>query len=449
MRRHSLIGPFVLILIGLLFLFRNIHPEWVSFELIAKYWPFLLVAWGLVRLIEVFVWHFSTKPITGGGVSGGEWVLIVFICVIGSLAFLVHGRIPSWAPFVSMGRSAELFGEAFDYPIAEQRRPATATLIVVENLRGNTRIVGADTQEVKVTGRKTVRAYGQSQAEEANRRTPVEVFTSGGQILIRTNQERATGQQRVTADIEVTVPKGSSVQASGRLGDFDIVNLQGEVDVKSDNAGVRLQDIGGKVRVDTRRGDIVRAVNIKGSMEILGNGRNVELENVEGAVTVNGYYSGDVQFRNLAKGMLFQSGATELRFEKLPGQLEMDLGKMSVTQRDGTAAFVGQDEGRSDHGLERRTAGDAGSGRCQPCQQASAHGKNRHHDPKRRRGIDPAPQRQVRDERNDGSRGSHQRIRRFGPRHHGGGGAALKGSTGSGPQIVFHTNRGQLALHKR
>ena len=29
-----------------------------------------------------------------------------------------------------------------------------------------------------------------------------------------------------------------------------------------------------------------------------------------------------------------------------------------------------------------------------------------------------------------------------------GGGASLKGSTG-GPQIVFHTDRGRIALHKR
>ncbi len=106
MRRHSLVGPFVLILIGLLFLFRNLHPEWVSFELIAKYWPFLLVAWGLLRLIEVLIWHFTSKPHTGGGVSGGEWVLIVFICAIGALAYLVHGRFPSWGPIVSIGRSA-------------------------------------------------------------------------------------------------------------------------------------------------------------------------------------------------------------------------------------------------------------------------------------------------------------------------------------------------------
>ncbi len=449
MRRHSLIGPFVLILIGLLFLFRNIHPEWVSFELIAKYWPFLLVAWGLVRLIEVFVWHFSTKPITGGGVSGGEWVLIVFICVIGSLAFLVHGRIPSWAPFVSMGRSAELFGEAFDYPIAEQRRPATATLIVVENLRGNTRIVGADTQEVKVTGRKTVRAYGQAQADEANRRTPVEVFTSGGQVLIRTNQERATGQQRVSADIELTVPKGSSVQASGRLGDWDIVNLQGEVEVKSDNAGVRLQDIGGKVRVDARRGDIVRAVNVKGSMEILGNGRNVELENVEGAVTVNGYYSGDVQIRNLAKGMLFQSGSTELRFERLPGQLEMDLGKMSVNNVVGPLRLSAKtkDVQITDLSGELQATLDRGDvtlvSKLPPTAKIDITTRNGD--------VDLTLPASAKFEMN-GTTDRGEATSAFGDSVRvttEGGGATLKGSTGSGPQIVVHTDRGQLALHKR
>ena len=449
MRRHSLVGPFVLILVGLLFLFRNLHPEWVSFELIIKYWPFLLIAWGLLRLMEVCIWHLSSRPQTGGGVSGGEWVLIVFVCMIGSLAFLVHGRFPFWAPMVSIGRSAELFGEAFDYPISEQRRPASATLVVVENLRGNTRIVGADTQEVKVTGRKTIRAYGQSQADEANRRTPVEIFTSGGQILIRTNQERAAGEQRVSADIELTVPRGSSIQATGRLGDFDIVNLQGDVEVKSDNAGVRLQDIGGKVHVDTRRGDIVRAVNVKGSVEVLGNGRNVELENVEGGVTVNGYYSGDIQFRNLAKAMLFQSGATELRFERLPGQLEMDLGKMSVGNVVGPLRLSAKskDVQIADLSGELQATVDRGDislvTKLPPTAKIDI--TTRHGDvdltlpPNAKFAMSGTTDRGEA----TSAFGDSVRIATEG------GGASLKGSTGSGPQIVFHTDRGQIALHKR
>jgi DUF4097 and DUF4098 domain-containing protein YvlB len=449
MRRHSLVGPFVLILIGLLFLFRNLHPEWVSFALIAKYWPFLLVAWGLLRLIEVLIWHFSPKPQTSGGVTGGEWVLIVFVCVIGSLAFLVHERSPFWAPFVSIGRSAELFGEAFDYPIAEQRRPASATLIVVENLRGNTRIVGTDTQEIKVTGRKTIRAYGQSQADEANRRTPVEIFTSGGQILVRTNQERASDQQRVSEDIELTVPRGSSIQASGRLGDFDIVSLQGDVEVKSDNAGVRLQDIGGKVRVDTRRGDIVRAVNVKGSVEVLGNGRNVELENVDGGVTVNGYYSGDIQFRNLAKAMLFQSGATELRFERLPGQLDMDLRKMSVGNVVGPLRFSAKTKDAQITDLigELQVTVDRGDvtlvSKFPPAAKIDITTRNGDVE------LTLPPNAKF-DMTGTTDRG--EATNAFGDAVRiaaDGGGASLKGSTGGGPQIVFHTNRGQIALHKR
>jgi hypothetical protein len=376
-------------------------------------------------------------------------VLIVFICLVGSLAFLAHARFPSWGPIVSIGRSAELFGEAFDYPIAEQRRPAAASLIVVENLRGNTRIVGADTQEVKVTGRKTIRAYGQSQADDANRRTPVEIFTSGGQILIRTNQERSSGQQRVSEDIELTVPRGSGIQASGRLGDFDIAGLQGDVEVKSDNAGVRLQDIGGKVRVDTRRGDIVRAVNVKGSVEILGNGRNVELENVDGGVTVNGYYSGDIQFRNLAKAMLFQSGATELRFERLPGLLEMDLGKMSVSNVVGPLRFSAKskDVQVADLSGELEATVDRGdvslATKIPPTAKIDITTRNGDVELT----LPPNSKFEM-----NGTTDRGEATNAFGDAVRiatEGGGASLKGSTGGGPRIVFHTNRGEIALHKR
>jgi len=75
-----------------------------------------------------------------------------------------------------------------------------------------------------------------------------------------------------------------------------------------------------------KRSDIVRAVNVKGTVDVLGRGDDVELENVAGNVTINGYYSGDITCRNLAKPVLFQSGTTELRIERLPGQFDLTLG---------------------------------------------------------------------------------------------------------------------------
>jgi len=36
----------LLLIIGGLFLWRNLHPDTPIFELLAQYWPFLLIGWG-------------------------------------------------------------------------------------------------------------------------------------------------------------------------------------------------------------------------------------------------------------------------------------------------------------------------------------------------------------------------------------------------------------------
>ena len=63
MRRGSVIGPLILIGIGGLFLLRNLWPEIPLVDIIAKYWPFVLIAWGGLRLIEILMWAIMSKPI--------------------------------------------------------------------------------------------------------------------------------------------------------------------------------------------------------------------------------------------------------------------------------------------------------------------------------------------------------------------------------------------------
>jgi len=82
--RRSLTGPLILILIGVAFLTRNLWQEVPLFQLVAQYWPFLLIAWGVLRLLEVLLEAARSKPLPTGGLSGGEVALIVLLCVIGS-----------------------------------------------------------------------------------------------------------------------------------------------------------------------------------------------------------------------------------------------------------------------------------------------------------------------------------------------------------------------------
>src|SRR5258708_39291106 len=165
----------------------------------------------------------------------------------------------NWGPGSFRIRGVEMFGEAFDYNLEEKRvacsRPPR---ILVENFRGNARVVGSDVSEVKVTGRKTVRAFNQADADSANQDSRLEVVNQGDLIVIRTNLDRSRGDRRVSADLEISVPKGATVEGRGRYGDFDISEVAGNVDITSDNAGGRVQNIGGNQHTDLRRSALER-----------------------------------------------------------------------------------------------------------------------------------------------------------------------------------------------
>ncbi|MBI4874801.1 MAG: DUF4097 family beta strand repeat protein [Acidobacteria bacterium] len=331
MKRSSVIGPLLLILIGGLFLMNNLRPELPMLEILARYWPFLLIAWGALRLLEILYWAVRGRPLPAAGISGGEWTLIVVITLIGSGLFVTQRWISRWPQGHFATRGLDVFGEPYDFPLAAQKAAGKTPRVVIENLRGNTRVTGADVEEIKVSGRKTIRAFQQSDANTANQQSPLEIVTQGDRIVIRTNQERVSGEQRVSADLDITVPKGATVEARGRYGDFDVSEIAGGVEVDSDNAGVRLNNIGGNARADLRRSDIVRAAGVKGTVDIKGGrGQDIELENVEGQVTISGSFSGDQQFRNLARPLRFDSSPTTLSVEKIPGQIRMALGQVNA-----------------------------------------------------------------------------------------------------------------------
>lgn len=343
MRPRSIIGPLLLVLIGALFLVNNLHPELPWIDLLSKYWPYLLIAWGGLRLIEVMVWWFLDKPV-GRGVSGGEWVAIAFIVMIGTGLFVTQ----HWWVQRPWIRGIEMFGETYDYPVNAEQAVGKTPRILIENLRGNARIVGSAEDRVKVTGRKSIRTMAKNDADAADRQTPIEVTVQGDRVTVRTNQERVTGSQRVSMDIEISVPRGASVEARGRYGDFDISDIAGETKVSSDNAGVRLQNIGAQVRVELRRSDIVRAVNVKGGVEVnvKGRGEDLELDNIEGPTVVTGTYTGDLQFRKLAKSFRFSTPATEFQVAKVPGQIRISTGDIRGSNLVGPVRLEARSRGR-------------------------------------------------------------------------------------------------------
>ena len=331
MRRRSFAGPLILIVIGGLFLWRNLHPETPVFDLLAQYWPFLLIAWGLVRLIEIAL----SEQQRYFGLTGGEVVLVVLISAAGLAMFEVHQRGIRW--------SADIFGEQYDYAVSAHTPAGGIKRIVFENPRGNIRVSGGDDQEITVTGHQLIRANTRDEADQTHAKTPLELVRQGDRLLVRTNQDHAPDDQRIADDLEVSAPRGLAVEARGQNGDYEISDTTGDIDLSTGHGDVRLSRIGGNAKLEVGRSDLVRAVDIQGSIQLDGRGSDIEMQNVSGQVTIHGGYVGTLDFKNLAKPLQFEGERnTELRVEAVPGNINMDLGEFTARNVIGPVRLVTQ-----------------------------------------------------------------------------------------------------------
>lgn len=446
-RRGSVVGPLILILIGVLFLLRNLWSQFPIVDIISMYWPFLLIGWGVLRLVEILFWSMRGKPLPVNGVSGGEWVLVIFLCIFGS--GLYAARHSPWFPNgrIQIG-GLEVFGEAYDYPIAAQQAVGKANRLTIESFRGNARITGGDVTEVKVTGRKTIRALQQKQANESDQQSPFELVANGNQIIVRTNQDRSTGSARISEDLEITIPKAMSVEAVGRYGDFDITDVNGSVDIVSDNAGVRLQNIGGNVRIDTRRSDVVRVVSAKGTVDLKGRGNDLELQDIGGQVVVSAMYGGTVEFRNLAKPVRYDSGPTQFNAEAVPGDVRLTLSDFTASNLVGPVRLQARSKDVNINGFTQglELSLDRGDIQVRPGGPTVPKIDVRTHSgdidlalpDKAKVQLEATTERgEVTNDYNDALTSQSQ-----------GPGASMKGSLGDGPRVVLATNRGSITVRK-
>lgn len=329
--RNSFTAPLILIAIGALFLANNLNPQLSPWRLLSSYWPYLLIGWGAIRLLEIGWLASQNRPLPKRGISGGEWALIIFITFIGvGTSVGMEARERFRAGNIRFG-GLELFQESFEYPVQAELKTGKAPRIIVENRRGDIRLVGSDSEMVSVTGQTRVTASNQERADEVSRRVQLELSGQGDEVVLRTNQEKASGDERVESYLEVRIPRGATVECRGTRGDFDVQKIEGGLTVISDNAGVRGEDIGGAVKVQLRRSDIVRLQRVRGSVDVRADrGDELHLEDIAGEAAMEGGFRGDIEVRRVGGKMRFSSDRTKLTVEGLRGLMRMSDGNLEV-----------------------------------------------------------------------------------------------------------------------
>ncbi|HMD31127.1 MAG TPA: toast rack family protein [Candidatus Acidoferrales bacterium] len=133
--RGSLFGALFLILLGAIFLYSNLRPEWDPWPLISRYWPLLLIVLGLGKLWDAMRAR-NAPPGTPPVRRSGEGVAIfVLILLVGIVFFRGHGQGYAGSRLAHEARSVEAQGAesvrvSMEMPAGELRISGGATKLL-------------------------------------------------------------------------------------------------------------------------------------------------------------------------------------------------------------------------------------------------------------------------------------------------------------------------------
>jgi Putative adhesin len=333
--QRSIAGPVVLILLGVLFLLGTMGIlQWHGLgTLFARFWPALLILWGVLKLIEYEQAKRLGQPARGIGVGG---VFLMLFLIMAGLIATQAARVnwKSIGEHIQLGDDEgldEIFGgSTFNYSDElSQEIPAGSSLHVNDD-RGTITINVADfktnDKTMKVSVRKKVRAEKEQDAENYNSKTKPQITVADKVITLNANTQGA-GDKGVTTDMDIYVPLNTALVITSNRGDVTIAGMSSNVEVNHHRGEVNINDHTGNVSLNLD-GSSARLGHVKGDVTIQGKANEVAVEDVDGAVHLNGEFQESVRLVRVSKTVSFRSSRTEMEFSRLNGRLDLDSGDL-------------------------------------------------------------------------------------------------------------------------
>jgi hypothetical protein len=326
-RRHrrSFAGPFVLIVLGLVFLLGNLHMlSWARLGTVfAHYWPLLLILWGVIKIIEYQQAQRDGLPTRGIGVGG----VFLIILIVGSGLVATQASHFNWGEIrENMGIEDDdldnLFGETFTFDgQMEQEIPAGVTSLRVNNDQGAVHVSTASDNKITVSFRKRVGADNQTNADKYNQQTNPLITVSGNTMVLDAHTQN--GNHPVQSDLDISIPRKLGLQITGRKGDVSSTGRDGDVQIAAQHGDVSVEDINGNVKLNVEKSS-AKVEQVTGDVHIDGRLNEVSVIDVKGSVQLDGDFEESVKFARIGKSVAFKSSRTDMEFSRLDGELNLD-----------------------------------------------------------------------------------------------------------------------------
>jgi hypothetical protein len=341
MRRGSIVGPILVIAIGVLFLLvqtgRIASARLWGFY--GHWWPVLLIAVGVVVLIEWGVdqalHRNDSQPYIRRSIGGGVVTLLVLLTICG---FVYNGIRNNTNGFFD--HSFNLNQEDFDQFMGDKHEsdqtlaqafPAEGSLQVT-NPRGDVTISGtSDDNQIHVILHKEI--YSRSDDDAASK---AQQMTSNLNVSGNIMQLNLPAIEGARVDLIITVPAIASNTVMANHGDVHISSVKGPVNVTANHGDVELSAIKGVVTTHIQNsGSDFSAHSVAGPITLEGKAKDVTISDIDGSVSMQGDFFGDTHLDHIRGAFKFKSSRTDFQLARLDGEASFSDDDLSADQAVG------------------------------------------------------------------------------------------------------------------
>jgi DUF4097 and DUF4098 domain-containing protein YvlB len=335
-RRGSIFWALTLIGIGVLFLYQNFNPAIHPWQILARFWPIVIIFWGMSKLVDHLQARAHPETVPPPLFSASEVILLILVLITGTLVSkIVLNQWPSWwenGVHISGNDDWDnLFQNSYTYTQNVSSPVEGQPHLVLVDHRGDVEIRASDQASIQATVKEIVHADSETDAKKAADQLKFQIVRQGSQYTLQSNLDSLPNNGRnMRLDITVSVPQAASTDVSLERGDLTVAGLKGDQNFTVEHGDTHVSQIEGLVKLRKTSGS-VQVSSVKGSVAVEGRGDDVEISDVTGTATVNGEFSGDITFSNVGQTLRYLSTRTDLTAQQVSGRLTMDNGSLEAS----------------------------------------------------------------------------------------------------------------------
>lgn len=335
MRRPSIAGPIILILIGIVAMLlvtgRLDGPTfWMGYH---RWWPLLFILVGVVLLGEWFVDRNQPHPIRRS--AGGVVFLLILAGVVASASYS-HWN---WGPLQDQfsGQDGDFFHFMGTEHVNDTQMDidlAAASQVQVQNPRGDVNITPSPDSRMHVRSHETSYSNSDDDAQRFLKSLAPNVTVNAANVVVRVN-----GNSNGKSDVTIELPTDAAADVNAGHGDINIEGLKGSVNASAGHGDIKFENLGGTTHARMSKGNF-SAHDVRGDLSVEGRMDDVTLSEIRGKVLLDGDFFGSTHLERIEAPLHLHSSRTDFEIARIAGDLTMDSSDLRLQQAQGPIKIV-------------------------------------------------------------------------------------------------------------